>query len=194
MDEEEKPLYYGIILACIVGIAITSLLLLQTTPSQEEFSELYFYFERIDLTDGKGIFNGCTIIVSDTIWIDTNVNTVRDQGEIFVPGDTFVLNSEFWNISDVAKDWSQILMGKFPKKVHAGDINFSFVIVNHLLQDHDYTYAVTVNGTSQENTIFVKKGEKKLIFQTLSVDTGEFKVAVTLDTGEDIYFYLTVEE
>jgi hypothetical protein len=194
MDEEEKPLYYGIILACIVGIAITSLLLLQTTPSQEEFSELYFHFERIDLTDGKGTFNGCTIEVSDTIWIDMNVNTLREQGEIFVPGDTFVLKSEFWNISDVAKDLSQILMGKFPKKVYAGDINFSFVIVNHLLQDHEYTYAVTVNGITQENTIFVKKGENKLIFQTLSVDTGEFKVAVTLDTGEDIYFYLTVEE
>jgi hypothetical protein len=190
--DDEKYLYYSIIAACIVGIAVTSALLLQSTPSPEEFSELYFYFERIDLTDQKGTFQGCTLEVSTTIWIDVNKNGVRDQEETFLAGDTVVINDEFWNISDIAKDSSQILFGKFPKKAPPGSINFSFVIVNHLTEDHLYRYTVTLNGTTQEETILVKKEEKKVVLQTLSVYTGEFRVSVALDTGEEIYFFLQI--
>lgn len=192
MDDEEKPLYYGIILACIVGIATTSVLLLQSTPPQEEFSELYFHFERIDLTDGKGVFQGCTVEVLTTIWIDLNKNESRDQDETFLAGDTFTLEGEFWNISDVAKDSSQILFGKFPKEVNPGTINFSFVIVNHLQEDHVYEYTVTVDGSTQKESILIKKEEKKVVFQSVTVDTGEYKVSVALDTGEEIHFYLHV--
>ena len=197
MDDEEKPLYYGIILACMVGIAATSVLLLKSNPPQEEFSELYFYFEKIDLADSKGEFHGCTVEISSltTIWIDLNKNGVTDFEETFLAGDTFTLNNEFWNISDVAKDESQVLFGKFPKEVIPGTINFSFVIVNHLSEDHVYEYTVTVNGTTLKETISVKKEEKKLIYQSLSVDApGEFKVSVITDTGEEIYFYLRVRE
>lgn len=193
MDEEEKYLYYSIILACIIGIAVTSVLLLQSKPSLEEFSELYFYFERVDLADGKGTFQGCTIEVSDTIWIDVNKDGFNDKEETFLAGDTFVIQGEFWNISDVAKDSSQILLGKFPKKANPGTINFSFVIVNHLQEDHTYEYTIAVDGTIQKEPIFVKKGEKEVVYQSLSVDAGDYKVSVTLDTEEEIYFYLHVE-
>jgi hypothetical protein len=191
MDEEEKPLYYGIILACIVGIAITSLLLLQSNPVQEEFSELYFYFERIDLVEGKGTFRGCTIEVYTMVWIDVNRDGNRSEEETFLPGDTFVLEGEFWNISDVAKDGSQVLFGKFPKEVNSGEINFSFVIVNHLQEDHSYEYVITINGTTQKETIYVKKEEKKVIFLTLTVDVGDYQVSIALDTGEEIHFFFS---
>jgi len=194
MDEEEKLLYYGIILACIVGIAATSVLLFQSRPPQEEFSELYFYFERIDLKEGQGVFRGCTVEVLTTIWIDLNKNGGRNEDETFLAGDTFILEGEFWNISDVAKDASQILFGKFPKEVTPGDINFSFVIVNHLQEDHSYEYTVAINGVTQKETVSVKKEEKKLILQTISVGAGEYTVSVTIDTGEEIYFYLYIRE
>lgn len=193
MDEEEKTLYYGIILACIVGIATTSVLLLQSKPPQEEFSELYFYFERIDLTDGKGTFRGCAVEVLTTVWIDLNKDGVPNDEEIFLAGDTFVLEGEFWNISDVAKDTNQILFGKFPKKVNPGLVNFTFVIVNHLQEDHEYQYTIAINETIYTETVLVKKGEKKLVFQTVPVDTGELEVSISLDTGEEIHFYLSVE-
>jgi hypothetical protein len=193
MEEEETTLYYGIILACIIGIAITSFLLLQSNPPEEEFSELYFYFERIDLVEGKGTFQECTVEVSDIIWIDLNRNFTRDEEEIFLAGDTIVIDSKFWNISDVAKDSTQILFGKFPKEVSPGTINFSFVIVNHLLEDHLYEYTVTVNDQEQKETILIKKEEKNLIFQSILIDSkGEFKIGITIDTGEEIYFYLYV--
>ncbi|MBU7047256.1 MAG: hypothetical protein HXS54_12555 [Theionarchaea archaeon] len=191
MDEEETPLYYGIILACIVGIAITSLLLLQSNPVQEEFSELYFYFERIDLVEGKGTFRGCTIEVYTTVWIDVDRDGKRSEEETFLPGDTFVLEGEFWNISDVAKDGIQVLFGKFPKEVNSGEINFSFVIVNHLQEDYSYEYTVTINGTTKKETIYVKKEEKKMIFQTLAVGAGDYQVSIALDTGEEIHFFLS---
>ncbi len=194
MDEDEKTLYYGIILACIIGIATTSVILVKTKPVQEEFSELYFYFERIDLKNGKGLFQGCTVEVSVTIWIDLDKNGSSDEGETFLPGDTFELNGEFWNISDVAKDSTQILLGKFPKRITPGTINFSFVIVNHLSEDHQYYYTVTVDGITQEGTVSVKKEEKKLVYQSIPLDTGEFKVSITIDTGEEIYFFLSVSE
>jgi hypothetical protein len=195
MDEEETTLYYGIILACIVGIAITSFLLLQSTPPEEEFSELYFYFERIDMVGGRGTFRGCTVEVSNTIWIDLNRNSTQDEEEIFLAGDTIIIDSEFWNISDVAKDSTQILFGKFPKEVSPGTINFSFVIVSHLQEDHLYEYVITVNDQEQKETILIKKEEKELIFQSIFIDSeGEFKVGITIDTGEEIYFYLYVRE
>lgn len=193
MDEEDKPLYYGIILACIVGIATTSVLLLETRPTKQEFSELYFYFERVDLINGQGLFRGCSVEVSTTIWIDLNKDGNRDSEETFLAGDTLVLENEFWNISDVAKDSNQILFGKFPKDVNPGDINFSFVIVNHLQEDHSYQYVVTVDGKTEKGTILVKKEEKKLIFQTVSLEReGEYKVSIAIDTGEEIHFYLQV--
>ena len=193
MDEEEKPLYYGIIGACIIGITITSLLLLQSNPVQEEFSELYFYFERIDLVDGRGSFHGCTLEVSTVIWIDLNKDGISDAEEIFLAGDTFLLEDEFWNISDLSKDSTQILFGKFPKEVHSGSINFSFVIANHLAEDHLYEYSITINGVEKKESIFVKKGEKKVISQSLSVSEGEYILAIALDTGEEIHVYLSVK-
>ena len=194
MNEEEKTLYYGIILACIIGIATTSVLLVRTKPPQEEFSELYFYFERIDLIEGKGTFQGCTVEVSNMIWIDLNKDGFADDEETFLAGDTFVLEDEFWNISDVAKDRSQILFGKFPKDVYTGTINFSFVIVNHLSEDHLYEYTIAFNGTAKTESISVKKEEKKVVFQSIHIDIkGEYKVSITIDTGEEIYFYLYIK-
>lgn len=191
--DEEKALYYGIILACIIGIVITSVMLYQSTPQEEEFSELYFYFERIDLVNGKGTFHECTVEVATTIWIDLDSNGTQTDEETFLPGDTFVLNNEFWNIADVAKDSSQILFGKFPKIVAPGDINFAFVIVNHLLTDHEYEYTITVNGTAYKETVFIKTEEKQLIFQSVLIkNEGEYRISVSLDTGEEIYFYITV--
>ena len=190
--DEEKPLYYGIILACIIGIGMTAVMLYQSTPQEEEFSELYFYFERIDLVDGKGTFQGCTVTVSTTIWIDLDRNGTQTDKETFLAGDTFVLHDECWNIADIAKDSSQVLFGKFPKRVSPGNINFSFVIVNHLLTDHEYAYTITVNSTVHEE-IFIKRGEKKVMFQSLVIENeGEYRVSVSLDTGEEIYFYVTV--
>ena len=194
MDEEEKNLYYGIIIACIVGILITSLLLYQTRPPQEEFSELYFYFERVDLQEGVGTFRECTVEVLTTVWIDLNKNQARDEDETFLPGDTFVADGEFWNISDVAKDSTQILFGKFPKEVNPGELNFSFVIVNHFLEDHTYEYTVSINGENYTEPVFVKKEEKKVIFQSVSVKAGKYQVSITLDTGEEIHFFLSVLE
>lgn len=201
MDEEpgelgeEKPLYYGIILACIIGIGITGVMLYQSTPQEDEFSELYFYFERIDLVDGKGTFQGCTVTVATTIWIDLDKNGGQTEEETFLAGDTFVLHNECWNIADIAKDSSQILFGKFPKRVAPGEINFSFVIVNHLLTDHEYEYTITVNGTAHRETVFIKSGEKKVMFQSVIMEKeGEYRVSVSLDTGEEIYFYVTVKE
>lgn len=194
MNEEEKTLYYGIILACIIGIATTSVLLVKTKPPQEEFSELYFYFERIDLIEGEGAFQGCTVDVSHMIWIDLNKDGFADNEETFLAGDTFVLEDEFWNISDVAKDGSQILFGKFPKYVYTGTINFSFVIVNHLSEDHVYEYTIAFNETAKTGSISVKKEEKKVVFQSIYIDTeGEHKVSITIDTGEEVYFYLYVK-
>ncbi|MBU7017557.1 MAG: hypothetical protein HXS44_08610 [Theionarchaea archaeon] len=191
MDEEETTLYYGIILACIVGIAITSLLLLHSTPAQEEFSELYLYFERIDLVEGRGTFRGCTIEVHTTVWIDVDKDGNRNEDETFLPGDTFVLEGEFWNISDVAKDGSQVLFGKFPKETNPGEINFTFVIVNHLQEDHAYKYTMAVNGTTKKETIYIKKEEREMIFQTLVVDVGNYQVIIALDTGEEIHFFFS---
>ncbi|MGD2248708.1 MAG: hypothetical protein PVF58_09900 [Candidatus Methanofastidiosia archaeon] len=202
MDQEEKYLYYGIILACIVGICIASFVLLQTKPAKKEFSELYFYFERVNIQDGEATFEGVTIQVSTTIWIDINKNNTQDQGETFLKGDTFVLHNEFWHISDVAKDFSQILFGKFPKEVPPGDINFSFVIVNHVSTDYTYQYIITCNTVQGEKEpihtktqdIPIKKEEKKIISQFISIkEKGEYKITVTIDTGEEIYFYLLVQ-
>ena len=116
---------------------------------------------------------------------------IGSSQETFLPGDTLVLEGEFWNISDVAKDGSQVLFGKFPKEVNSGEINFSFVIVNHLQEDHSYEYAVTINGITKKETIHVKKEEKKIIFQTLAVDAGDYQVSIALDTGEEIHFFLS---
>ncbi|MGC1120318.1 MAG: hypothetical protein WBA22_04415 [Candidatus Methanofastidiosia archaeon] len=194
MNDQEDTLYYGIILACIVGIILTGAILIKNKPVQEEFTELYFYFERIDLVNGGGTFQGVEIQVGDMIWIDLDGNKSVSEEEMFLPGDTVVINGEFWNISDVAKDKSQILLGKFPKHVHTGETNFSFVVVNHLLQDHQYTYVVTVNDQRSEETVLVKREEKKIIpYSILLAKEGTYKVSVTVDTGEEIYFYLTVE-
>lgn len=193
MDEEENTLYRSIILACIVGIVIASIMLYQSKPAPEEFSELYFVFERVDLTEGKGVFHGCTLEVSATVWIDLDRDGTRSPEETFLAGDTFVLENEFWNISDIARDNSQILFGKFPKTVRAGIITFSFVIVNHLAEDHLYVYTVSADGSTQEGTIPVKKGEKKVVVQSLTVERGNHKVVISLDTGEEIHFYLSVE-
>ncbi|MBU7013573.1 MAG: hypothetical protein HXS43_01970 [Theionarchaea archaeon] len=194
MSDEENTLYYGIILACIVGIILTSAVLIKNNPTEEEFTELYFYFERIDLTDGEGTFQGIQIQVGDSIWIDLDGNQSVSEEETFLAGDTFAVRGEFWNISDVAKDGGQILLGKFPKNVRAGEINFSFVVVNHLLQDHQYTYVITANGQSSEGTVLIKKDEKRIIpFSCALTEAGEWKVRITVDTGEEIYFYLTVE-
>ncbi|MBU7038516.1 MAG: hypothetical protein HXS52_11345 [Theionarchaea archaeon] len=185
MSDEENTLYYGIILACIVGIILTSAVLIKNNPTEEEFTELYFYFERIDLTDGEGTFQGIQIQVGDSIWIDLDGNQSVSEEETFLAGDTFAVRGEFWNISDVAKDGGQILLGKFPKNVRAGEINFSFVVVNHLLQDHQYTYVITANGQSSEGTVLIKKDEKRIIpFSCALTEAGEW---------EEIYFYLTVE-
>lgn len=194
MNDQEDTLYYGIILACIVGIILTGAILIKNKPTEEEFTELYFYFERLDLVDGEGTFLGVTIQVGDIIWIDLDGNQSISEEETFLPGDTVVVNGEFWNISDVAKDRSQILMGKFPKKVAAGKINFSFVVVNHLLQDHQYAYVVIAGEQSSEGTVLVKKEEKETIYYSVFLtEVGTCRVSVTVDTGEEIYFYLTVE-
>ncbi|MBU7031784.1 MAG: hypothetical protein HXS53_04575 [Theionarchaea archaeon] len=191
MDEEDKSFYYGIILACIIGIAATSIVLIRSVPPQEEFTELYLHFERIDLTDNVGQFNGREVHVSEVIWIDIDTDAVQDAEELFIPGDTFILDGEFWNISDVAKDRSQILFGKFPKDVTAGEINFTFVIVNHLGDSHAYTYTVLAGDFTLTESVTIKKGERMYVSETISVDS-DVKVIVTLDTGEDIYFYLRV--
>jgi len=191
MDEEDKSLYYGIILACIIGIATTSIILIRSVPSQEEFTELYFYFERIDLADNAGQFQGREIDVSEVIWIDIDADALQDTEEFFISGDTFILDGEFWNISDVAKDNSQILFGKFPKDVTAGEINFTFAIVNHRADSHTYTYTVLAGDLPQMGSVTIKKGEKMYVSETVYVNS-DVKVTVTLDTGEDIYFYLRV--
>jgi hypothetical protein len=191
MDEEEKFFYYGIILACIIGIATTSVILIRSAPPQEEFTELYLYFERIDLIDGEGQFRERTVKISEVIWIDIHADTLQTTGEFFFSGDTFVLDGEFWNISDVAKDNNQILFGKYPKDAPAGEINFSFVIVNHLTTNHAYEYTVVAGNIKETGRVNVQKGEKALISETISVDS-DVKVTITLDTGEEIYFYLQV--
>lgn len=203
MDQEEKYLYYGIILACVLGICIASFVLLHTKPTREEFSELYFYFERIHLDKGNGTFEKVSLEVSTTIWIDINGNTIKEQEEIFLKGDTFVLNNEFWHISDVAEDFSQILFGKFPKEISPGDINFSFVIVNHVSDDYTYEYTITCTGENNKNednkiytktqNILIKNEEKKNVSHSFLIkEKGEYKVTVTIDTGEEIYFYFVV--
>ncbi len=195
MDEEERTLYYGIIVALMVGIVSASAVLLKTNPPPQEFSELYFYFERVDLYNGTGVFQGCTLQVSTSIWIDLNRNSVTEDGETFLKGDTFLLDGQFWNISDVAKDSSQILFGKFPKDVSPEMINFSFVIANHLQSDHSYEYTISYDGSTYKETVFIKREEKEVISQSvLIVKAGEYKVTITIDTGEEIYFYLHVKE
>jgi hypothetical protein len=191
MDEEDRFLYYGIILACIIGIGTTSIILIRSVPSQEEFTELYLYFERIDLVDGRGQFEGRTVEVSEVIWIDTDADTQQNTGELFFSGDTFVLDGEFWNISDVAKDNSQILFGKFPKDASPGEINFSFVIVNHLTDSHTYEYTVEAGHVTVTGSVDIIRGDRALISETVSVDS-DVKVTITLDTGEEIYFYLRI--
>jgi len=191
MDEEEKFLYYGIILACIIGICTTAIILMQKAPPQEEFTELYFYFERIDLSKSGGQFQERTVQISEILWIDINADTLQTPDELFIPGDTFCLQDEFWNISDVAQDNSQILFGKFPKDVPPGEINFTSVIVNHLADIHLYEYTITAEHMTITGSVEIPPGEKARIFEAISVDTST-KVTITLNTGEEIYFYLRV--
>ncbi|MFQ6087299.1 MAG: hypothetical protein ACE5K0_00145 [Candidatus Methanofastidiosia archaeon] len=200
-EESDNIVYYSIVIACIVGILLSLFTILKNPSPQEEFTELYFHFEKLDTTEGREYrefnFKGFKFFVKNQkVWVDFNENGVIDEREgEFRKGDTLNLNGFFWNISDIAEDGSQILLGGYPKELRVGtQINFSFVISNRLGRDYTYTYEVYSNeNLVLSEKVFVESGEKKKITVSFVIEEiGEVKVSVVLDTGEEIHFWLRV--
>jgi hypothetical protein len=172
-----------------VGIIYVSVIVLKTPSQKEAFTELYLKFEKCNKDSPcftKFEFE------KNRVLVDINNNGVFDNDEVFRKGDTFSFRNRYWNIVDVSE--TQILFGKYPKEIERGECNFTFVIINHLGKAHEYNYTIKYNEmiVSSEK-ISIENEEKMEIDATiLASETGEAKISIILDTGEEVHFWLKV--
>jgi archaeosine-15-forming tRNA-guanine transglycosylase len=196
-DRKEDVVFWVVSVIFVVGIIIAITIIATAPPKKEPFTELYFVLERAETTESTE-YRICTFQNLKTykkaneIWIDFNNSGTKEIEEIFNRGDTFSINGEFWSIVDLSE--SQILFGKYPTEANRGKINFSFVIVNHLGKDYPYKYIINIDDISVfENSVYVVNEGKEIIYVEIDItQTGEQKISISLNTGQEIHFYIIV--
>ncbi|MBN1785887.1 MAG: hypothetical protein JW825_02705 [Candidatus Methanofastidiosa archaeon] len=183
MNGEDRSFYGAIIIACIIGMIIISYTIMSSPKYEENFTELYFYGEKVGLSEGEGEFGNYMIRLTDdgVFLVDR-----ADQAEMgpFIRGSTIILGDSYWYIEDISSDGDEMLFRKIPLRATQGDvINGTFVIVNHKNRDLSYVYTVKTPIYSEEGSVTIGDGSKEVLdfFATLPVidpealeKTGEY--------------------
>jgi hypothetical protein len=142
----EDNLYYAVAAAALLGIALVVYDIATTPKPTEEFTELYFLYERQGLEDGRVTFRSVTVSVDgNEVWMDFDGDRTRQTREVLFKGDTFALQGDDWHISDLTD--TEILFAAYPKEKPGGHVTFSFCIGNRLGRPHAYTYSILLDDT-----------------------------------------------
>jgi len=193
----EDEIYYAVAIAALIGITLVVYDIATSEKPQEKFTELYFMYERKTLENQSGVLktdlDGIDIHVRmNEVWIDLNGNDVQDADEIFFKGDSFTIAGKDWNVSDFSD--TEILFGGYPKQKARGDMSVSFEIVNHRGETHTYEYTIYSDDVPlQSGKVEVLLEGKELLTCTIEIkEEGNHRITVRLDTGEEIYFWVSI--
>jgi len=160
MDEDDRSFYGAIIVACIIGIIIISYTIMSSPKYEEHFTELYFYGEKVGLSDGLGEFGEY-----DVSLVDGEVFLNSDGMELgpFIRGSTLFLDGNYWYLEDIADDHEELLFRKLPLRAPEGtEINGTYVVANHTNADMDYTATVSTPAEEKSKNISVGSGKKEI--------------------------------
>jgi hypothetical protein len=193
----EDEIYYAVAIAALIGITLVVYDIATSEKPREKFTELYFMYERKTLENQSGVLktdlDGIDIYVRmNEVWIDLNGNGLQDADEIFLKGDSFTIAGKDWNVSDFSD--TEILLGGYPKQKARGNMSVSFEIVNHQGEKHTYEYTIYSDDVLlQSGKVEVLLEKKELLTCTIEIkEKGNHRITIRLDTGEEIYFWVSV--
>jgi len=193
----EDEIYYAVAIAALIGITLVVYDIATSEKPREKFTELYFMYERKTLENQSGVLktdlDGIDIYVRmNEVWIDLNGNGLQDANEIFLKGDSFTIAGKDWNVSDFSD--TEILLGGYPKQKACGDMSVSFEIVNHQGEKHTYEYTIYSDDVLlRSGKVEVLLEKKELLTCTIEIkEKGNHRITIRLDTGEEIYFWVSV--
>ena len=167
MELDDRTFYFAIIAACIVGIAIVATSILTSEPYEEQYSELYFYGEKLDTSIAGETFLGYDVHYADG-QLTLGTGDAR-LGPLFVGG-TVVLDGGHWNVEDASDATGELLMRAVPSTAAPGeDVAVIIVIANHEGTDHTYECIVSTADTRDEYGYTVAEGDAEQIRITVTV-------------------------
>jgi len=160
MNDEDKSFYGSIIIACIIGIVVISYTIMSSPKYEEHFTELYFYGEKVGISDRTGEFMG------HGVYMDGNEVFISSDGidmGPFIRGSTILLDGEYWYLEDIADDQEELLFRKLPLEAAQGAvINGTYVVANHMNAGLDYTVTVFTPAEEKTESISVGSGDKEI--------------------------------
>ncbi len=201
MTPGEEIIASSIMVAMLIGIIIVFGWIYLNPIPKEHYTEIYFDFKRIDLKNdyfeyegynGKVVRNNVMKVYMD---LDKD-GKMDDLVYTYEAPDTWAktlkIGGENLHLSDATE--KAVVFLKYPKEVQIGeDFFFSFVIVNHLGEDHNYQYVIEITDKFvSKGSVLIKNDEKKKInVKTKMPKTilERVKIGIILDTGEEIHFW-----
>ncbi|HPR41866.1 MAG TPA: hypothetical protein PK718_04890 [Candidatus Methanofastidiosa archaeon] len=183
MEEEDRSFYLAIIVACIIGIIIISYTIVSSPKYEENFTELYFYGEKVGISDGVGEFGAYEVSV-----MDGAVFLTKDGIELgpYVRGSTLVLEGDYWYLEDVSDEGDEMLFRKLPLEAPGGsEINGTYVIANH--KNTDITYTATISTPAEEKTmtVTVNDGDEVVLDFSITIPVVDIDALEKTDEYEE---------
>jgi WD40 repeat protein len=199
---DEELLMKSLLGTMVIGVFAVLGMVILHFPEHEEFTSLYFKFDKVGAQSDAFAFQGYEgrIDAGDSVrvYLDLDRDGIFDGEEMVysfkdynVTLKTFRLDGRDYHVSDASP--SEVLFAKYPKEVMAGEgFTFSFVISNNLGRDYNYKYIVTVDDRPVwSSNATVGKGEEREIEVPMTIfapSEEPVTVQVLLNTGEDILF------
>ena len=193
MSDEDRSFYAAIIVACILGIVIIAYTITTSPKYEENFTELYFYGEKIGLSDGMGQIGNYEIM------IDGEGIFFSKDGTSYGPyqnGSTIQLDGEYWYIEDISEDEDQMMLRKIPlSATQSSEINGTYIISNHKNSALDYTVTIASIDNANEENVTVGDGSKVELDFTLALPSiGEAPSEKTGEYQEEFESYTRIVE
>jgi len=170
MGKEDTVFYGAIIAACVIGIVIIAYSVMSGPGYEENFSELYFYGEKLQFENEKSMFLGYDVLIDEgKPYIDEDRTGSYSLGP-FIVGSTIVLDGRYWNIEGISEGCEEALMRNFPLSAPQGSyITIGVVISNHENELHSYEWEAATLAEKKEGTKEIDSEKEAIIELTLKL-------------------------